>query len=69
MSVWNSRTLRAPEWVLEFRFQYKIENHMLFRRITDLDNNELVKWKLLDMTKNPMEFDVKAESILRSMNE
>lgn len=67
MTVWNSRTLSEPEWVLEYRFQYKLDNQMLFRRIVDLKNNELCKWKFLDMDDNPMDLDLTAYSILRSV--
>lgn len=69
MTVWNSRTLSEPEWALEFRFQYKLENQLLFRRIVDMENNELAKWKFLDMDDDPIEVDRTAYSILRSVND
>lgn len=69
MAVWNSKTLSEPEWALEFRFQYQLDNQLLFRRIVDLENNELAKWKFLDMDDNLMDLDLTAYSILRSVND
>lgn len=69
MTVWNSRTLSEPEWTLEYRFQYKLENQLLFRRIVDMENNELAKWKFLDMDDELMDLDQTAYSILRSVND
>ena len=69
MTVWNSRTRSEPEWTLEYRFQYKLENQLLFRRIVDMENNELAKWKFLDMDDELMDLDQTAYSILRSVND